>query len=296
MREFIRRYLIIFGGCIVAAIGINFFLLPAHVLSGGLSGIALIFHYLFGLPIGVQIFIMNLPLLAASYKLLGKPYTLDVVLGTFLVSLCLDCLSFISAYNTMDDQMLSSIFGGIVSGVGFGMIFRAGGNTGGPDVIAVIAKKYYGMNVGMAVFGINCLITLVGMILFGLKAALFTLIGIYLTGEMTDKVIAGFNRRKKVIIVSEHSRLIADEIMKNIIRGITFMKGEGAFTGEHKDVIFTVVTLTQVGKIKQAVHRIDPAAFMIISDANEVQGRGFTFSMTATIDDIKRELKKNYLP
>lgn len=295
MQDFIRRYLIIFVGCIITAVGIDFFLLPAHVLSGGLSGIAIIFYYLFGLPVGAQIFVMNLPLLFASYKLLGKSYTLDVVLGTFLVSLCLDALSFISAYNTLDDQMLSSIFGGIVSGIGYGMIFRAGGNTGGPDVIAVIAKKYYGMNVGMAVFGINFLITLIGMVLFGLKAALFTLVGIYLAGEMTDKVIAGFNRRKKVIIVSERSRLIADEIMNNIVRGITFMKGEGAFTGTPKEVIFTVVTLTQVGKIKKAVHRIDPAAFMIISDANEVHGRGFTFALTATPDDIKREMNKNHL-
>jgi uncharacterized membrane-anchored protein YitT (DUF2179 family) len=295
MKEFLQRYLMITLGCAIVAVGIDFFLVPANILSGGLSGIALIFYYLFGLPVGVQIFVMNLPLLLASYKLLGRSYTAEVVLGTFIVSFFVDALSPIAAYNTLDDALLSAIFGGILSGIGYGTIFRFGGNTGGPDVVAVIVRKYYGYNVGMAVFAINFLITLSGMVLFGLKAALFTLIGIYLTGELTDKVIAGFNRKKKVIIVSDKSREIARAIMKSMVRGITFMKGEGAFTGNGKDVIFTVVSLTQLGKLKKAVHTVDPTAFMIISDANEVQGRGFTLDLFATEAEVRRQ-SKSYLP
>lgn len=288
MKTHLARYLRILIGCIIVAIGIDFFLVPAKLLAGGLGGISLIVYYMTGWPIGVQIFIMNIPLLIASYKLLGKTYTLDVVIGTFLVSACLDGLSFLPAYNTLNDPMLSAIFGGIVCGIGFGIVFRANGNTGGPDVIGVIAKKYYGMNIGMVIFGINFLITLVGMCLFGMKEALFTLIGIYLTGEITDKVIAGFNRRKKVIIISKKSREISAEIMKTMIRGITFIKGEGAFTGDDKDILFSVVSLTQIGKIKQVVRRVDPAAFMIISDANEVLGRGFTFDPFATDEEVRK--------
>lgn len=287
MKTHLIRYLRILIGCFIVAIGINFFLMPAQLLAGGLSGIALIIHYIVGWPIGVQIFIMNIPLLIASYKLLGKAYTLDVVIGTFLVSVCLDALSFLPSYNTLNDPMLSAIFGGIVCGVGFGIVFRANGNTGGPDVIGVIVKKYYGMNIGMVIFGINCLITLAGMVLFGMKEALFTLIGIYLTAEITDKVIAGFNRKKNVIIISKKSREISTEIMKTMIRGITFIKGEGAFTGEEKDILFSVVNLTQIGKIKQVVHHVDPAAFMIISDANEVMGRGFTLDTFATDEEVR---------
>lgn len=287
MKTHLIRYLRILIGCFIVAIGINFFLMPAQLLAGGLSGIALIIHYIAGWPIGVQIFIMNIPLLIASYKLLGKAYTLDVVIGTFLVSACLDALSFLPSYNTLNDPMLSAIFGGIVCGLGFGIVFRANGNTGGPDVIGVIVKKYYGMNIGMVIFGINCLITLAGMLLFGMKEALFTLIGIYLTAEITDKVIAGFNRKKKIIIISKKSREISAEIMKTMIRGITFIKGEGAFTGDEKDILFSVVNLTQIGKIKQVVHRVDPAAFMIISDANEVMGRGFTLDTFATDEEVR---------
>lgn len=289
MKQQVKRYFQILIGCAIVALGIDLFMLPAQILTGGLSGIALIFHYLYAWPVGAQIFVLNLPLLIASYKLLGKRYTLDVVLGTFIVSACIDALGFLSAYNDLNDPMLSSIFGGIVCGVGFGVVFRAGGNTGGPDVLGVIAKKYYGMDIGMVVFGVNCLITLAGMLLFGLKAALFTLIGIYLTGELTDKVIGGFNRRKKIIIISQQSEAIANEIMRTMTRGITFLEGQGAFTGKKRTLVFIVVKLTQIGKIKQVVRRVDPTAFMIISDVNEVMGRGFTVDTFATDEEIRRQ-------
>lgn len=289
MKYHLSRYLHILAGCLLVAAGINLFLLPAHLLAGGLSGIALIFHYLFDLPIGLQIFVLNIPLLIASYKFLGKLYTLDAVIGTFLVSLCIDATSFLAIYNTLEDPMLSGIFGGIICGAGFGIVFRANGNTGGVDVIGIIAKKYYALNIGTAIFAVNLLITMAGMMLFGLKAALFTLISIYLTGEVTDKVIAGFNRRKKVIIISQKSQDIAREIMRTMTRGITFIRGEGAFTGQEREMIFSVVNLTQIGKIKQVVTKIDPTAFMIISDVNEVMGRGFTVSTFATDDEMRNQ-------
>lgn len=291
MKYHVTRYLYILFGCLLVAFGINLFLLPAHILSGGLSGVALIFHYLFGWPIGLQIFLINIPLLIASYKLLGKIYTVDVVIGTFLVSACIDGTAFLEAYNNLNDPMLSAIFGGIICGIGFGIVFRANGNTGGVDVIGVIAKKYYDMNIGTAIFAVNCLITLAGMLLFGLKAALFTLIGIYLTGALTDRVIAGFNLKKKVIIISPYSHEIAEQIMATMTRGITFIKSEGAFTRQEKDMILTVVNLTQIGKIKQIVNRLDPSAFIIISDANEVMGRGFTLNPFATDAEIKKRAK-----
>lgn len=279
MKQTISRYARILLGCLLVAIGIDLFLVPGNLLAGGLSGISMIFYYLFQWPIGLQIFVINIPLLIASYKLLGKRYTVDVVIGTFLVSACIDALNFLTVYNQLEDQMLCAIFGGIICGVGYGVVFRADGNTGGVDVIGVIAKKYYAFNIGTTIFVVNCAITLVGMLLFGMKSGLFTLIGIYLTGELTDKVIAGFNRRKQVMIISDRNKEIADEIMATMTRGITFIPGEGAFTGQNREILFSVVSLTQVGKIKQVVDRLDPTAFMIISDANEVMGRGFTISL-----------------
>lgn len=279
MKQNISRYARILLGCVLVAVGINLFLVPGNLLAGGLSGISMIFYYLFQWPIGLQIFVINIPLLVASYKLLGKRYTVDVILGTFLVSACIDALNFLTVYNQLEDQMLCAIFGGIICGVGYGVVFRAEGNTGGVDVIGVIAKKYYAFNIGTTIFVVNCVITFVGMLLFGMKSGLFTLIGIYLTGELTDKVIAGFNRRKQVMIISDRNKEIADEIMATMTRGITFIPGEGAFTGQNREILFSVVSLTQVGKIKQVVDRLDPTAFMIISDANEVMGRGFTISL-----------------
>ena len=270
------RYLGIVFGCLIAACSINLFVVPSHLLTGGVTGIAMIIYYLAELPIGLQTLIYNLPLLIMSYKLLGRNSTVDVIVGTVIFSICLDATRFLNAYAPAHDLMLASIYGGIFNGIGYGIVFRMNGSTGGFDILGAIIKKYYSMNMGTVIFAFNCIIVSIAGFLFGIEPALFTLICMYTNSIVTDKVIAGLNRRKAVLIVSEKSKEIADGIMNEIKRGVTFLHGQGGFSGAERNVVMVVVSLTQIAKLKIIVHAIDRNAFMIIMSASEVMGRGFT--------------------
>lgn len=281
------RYAGITLGCLIASCSINLFLVPSHLLTGGATGIAIIVYYLSGLPIGLQTFLYNIPLLAAAWKALGRSYTFDVVIGTAIFSFCLDLTRFLNAYAPVNDVMLAAIFGGVFNGIGYGLVFRMNGSTGGFDIIGAIVKKYYSLNMGGVIFGFNCLIMLVAAFLFGVAPAMFTLICMYMNAMITDKVIAGFNSRKAVLIVSNHSEAIAEAIME-VGRGVTFLHGQGAFTRRERNVVFVVVTLTQVAKVKMLTNAIDRNAFMIIMSANEVMGRGFSLPGVPIGNVIKR--------
>ena len=270
------KYLGIMVGCLIAASSINLFVVPSSLLTGGVTGIAIIFYFLAGLPIGVQTLAYNVPLLIASYKLLGKKYTVDVVIGTLMFSFALDATKFLSGMLPVEDMMLASIYGGIFNGIGYGIVFRMNGSTGGFDILGAIFKKYYSMDIGSVIFGFNCLIVVVAGALFSVNSAMFTLICMYATSQMTNKVIDGFNQRKAILIISDKAKDIADGIIADIGRGVTFLNGEGAYTGDPKKIVMVVVSMTQLAKIKIVVNTVDKNAFMMILAASEVQGRGFT--------------------
>lgn len=270
------KYLGILAGCLIAASSINIFVVPSSLLTGGVTGIAIIFYFLAGLPIGVQTLLYNVPLLIASYKLLGKKYTVDVVIGTLMFSFALDATKFLSAYTPTDDLMLAAIYGGIFNGVGYGIVFRMNGSTGGFDILGAIFKKYYSMEIGSVIFGFNCVIVAIAGGLFSISSAMFTLICMYITSQMTNKVIDGLNQRKAVLIISDKAKDIADGIIADIGRGVTFLQGEGAYTGDPKKIVMVVVSMTQIAKLKIVVNAVDRNAFMLILSASEVMGRGFT--------------------
>ena len=276
MKKNAGRYLLITLGCLISTCSINLFLVPHQLLSGGISGIAIIFYYLVGLPIGVQILAMNLPLLYLAYKMFGKKYALDILFGIVIFSLLVDITSFLNHFNAVDDVMLAAIYGGVFTGIGYGIVFRSNSSTGGMDIVAAIVKTKYGFSVGFINFAVNCGLMVVASLLFGLKLAMFTLISMFISSNLSDKVVAGLNNKKTVVIISGKSEEIAEEIIKEVGRGVTYLKGQGAFTLQDKDIIFVVVNLTQIAKIKLIVDGIDKYAFMIVQDANEVLGRGFT--------------------
>ena len=270
------RHLGIVLGCLIAACSINLFVVPSHLLTGGVTGIAMIVYYLAELPIGLQTLAYNIPLLIASYKLLGKNYTIDVIIGTVIFSICLDATKFLGTYAPVNDLMLASVYGGIFNGIGYGIVFRMNGSTGGFDILGAIVKKYYSMNMGTVIFGFNCVIVTIAGVLFGIEPAMFTLICMYTNSIMTDKVIAGLNRSKTVLIVSEKSKEISDGIMNELGRGVTFLHGQGAFSGDERNIVMVVVSLTQIAKLKIIGHALDRNAFMLIMSASEVVGRGFS--------------------
>ncbi|WP_346353788.1 YitT family protein [Azotosporobacter soli] len=279
IKKMLIQYIVVTIGCILCSIAINFFFVPHQLLSGGISGLAIIIFYLFNLPIGAQILAMNIPLLYAAYRLIGKSYAVHTVFGTLMFSFMVDAIKPFATV-PIDDPILAALTGGILSGLGAGLIFRVNGSSGGMDIVAAIIKKYYSFNMGFVSFSFNCLITMIAAFFFGLKLAILTLIAMYITATLTDKVVEGINRKKTVFIVSYRSTEIAAAILDEIGRGATILHGEGAFTHQSKQVIFVVVSLTQIAQIKFIVEEVDPLAFVIVTDAAEVMGRGFTLPGT----------------
>lgn len=276
LKKNFKMYLMTGLGSVICGVSINLFLVPHHMLSGGISGIAMIFYFLFHWPIGLAVAIMNFPVFYSGYKLLDKEFVVTGIYGMLLFSIAIDSTKFLTSYNLTDDILLASIIGGVISGIGSGLIFRVGGNSGGLDVIALIIKKYYSLHLGSVIFGINCLLMLISAFLFGFKPAMYTLISMYIGANVVDKVIEGFNRRKTITIIAENCDEIAAAILQEIGRGVTFLHGEGAFTNQERKVILVVVTLTQLAKVKNIIMEHDPKAFMFIQDTAEVSGRGFT--------------------
>ena len=269
-------YLASFVGSLVVAIGMNAFFIPFHLLSSGLSGVAIMFYFLTGLPVGIGIFILNIPIMIACYKFMGRSYTVLSIVGTIMLSVLVDVTSFLSTWNIMHDAMLSSITGGILSGIGFGIIYKYNGNSGGLDVVGAIVKKYYSLEMGNVVMVINSLILVAAAYMFSLEMAVLTFVSTYITAFITNKVVIGLKQRKSVFIISNHAEEIANLLMRYIGHGATYLYGQGAYTMQDKRIIYAVIKLTEIAKIKELVNKIDPGAFMIISDASEVVGRGFT--------------------
>lgn len=276
MQQRFWRYAMVGLGSMISGAAINAFLVPHHMLSGGISGIAMIFYFLFNWPLGVMIAIGNIPLFYAAYKLLDREYLIGALFGLAIFSVSIDATRFLTEINLVDDIILAAVYGGVISGIGSGIIFRVGGSAGGTDIIAFIVKKYYSYNMGLVIFSINLVIMAVAAFLFGVKPAMYTLITMFIGSSVTDKVIEGFNRKKTIMIISDLSDEIATGILSEVGRGVTILKGEGAYTRSDKRVIFVVVTLTQIARIKFIVEKVDPHAFMIVQDAAEVMGRGFT--------------------
>lgn len=276
MHNDVKRYLQVALGTLISAISVNTFLIPHHFLSGGVSGIALILHYLFGLPVGLLIALMNIPLFIWASRVLDRDFIFLGAFGMIVFSLGVDATEFLREVRFIDDAMLAAVYGGVLSGFGNGLVFRVeNGNAGGADIPGRIVRKQYSLNVGTVLFLINMVIVTIASAFFGIKPAMLTLISMYIAAAVLDKTIEGFDRKKVVIIVSNRPQEIADAIMKEVGRGVTFLHGQGAYTRHQKELLYCVVKVTQLAGIKKVVQSYDQCAFMTVQDAAEVMGEGF---------------------
>ena len=283
------RYFQIILGCFIVCMGFNLFLIQAHLLTGGLSGVALIIYYLAGIPVGMQNLAYNLPIIYVAYRVFGKLYAIDTILGTVVLSVIWDATAFLQdSVHITADPMLNAIFGGVLAGVGFGMIFRSNANTGGLDVVGAVVKKFWGIDVGTVIFVLNFVIVMGSAAIFTMQEALYTLVAIYVTAELTNRVAAGLNREKSIMIVSPRAQEICNDILANVHRGVTIIEGKGGFAREHKEILFVVVRLTQVSRVKTIVDHYDSQAFMIVSNTSEVSGKGFTLECESYEDALQK--------
>lgn len=273
-------FLYIIFGSFLASIGVNMFLIHAKLLSGGVTGLALIVQYLFKIEAGYIILLSNIPLFILSLKKLDKKFTIYSLVGTLSFSLSLVLTHSISNILNINDNLLYCLYGGVINGIGFGLVFTHRGSTGGFDIITmIIRKKHSNLNIGTISFGINLIIVSIGAFIFGLPNALYTLIAMYITSFVMDNVVKGLRQTKSVFIITEREEEVSKLIMMNLHRGVTYLYGEGAYTKEHKKILYCIIPLSQLPELKNIVTKIDEKAFISILDASEVQGKGFKTSL-----------------
>ena len=269
-------FLIIFIGCFIASLGVNLFLVNAKLLSGGATGAGLILQYLFEIPSGLTVFLINIPLFFISYKFLNPKFTLYSAVGMISLSLSLILTKPLSSLVKVDDLLLYCIYGGVICGLGYGIVFSRNGSTGGTDIITmVLRKKYSNFEIGKLSFGLNCIIVFIGALIFGLPKALYTLISMFVQGVVVDKVINGFTSKKLLLILTEKEQDIIQYVIKDMNRGVTSLVAEGEYTHELKKMLYIAVTSGQMIRLKNKILRIDPKAFITIIDVSEVNGKGF---------------------
>lgn len=278
----IRTLIYITIGATVFGTGVQGFIVPHQLLSGGISGLSLIIYYITQgvLSLGTINFLLNIPVLYAAWRWLGRWHLGVTLFGTLFMSVIINVLAPLSTLELTHNPIIGGILGGLFSGLGLGIVYRGGGNTGGIDPIALIIRNRFGLQIGSILFGINMMILVAGAIVINIEAAATTLISTYLSAMVTNKVISGFNQRKAMFIISYKPVTICNLIIEKLGRGATILNGKGAYTHQPKQVIMVVVSLLQVARLKAAVEAEDPTAFMVITDAAEVIGTGFSAKST----------------
>lgn len=274
MRNTIISYIIITFGSLFTAVGLDMFLIPNRIAAGGVSGLATLAFYVFGAPVGLTMLAINIPLFIASLRVLGARFGIKTLFGFFTLSVFVDLLEPVLKSPT-SDPLLASIFGGVITGIGLGVVFRAGGTTGGTDLAAQLLLKYIATSSGQALLVIDGFVIALAGFVFSAELALYALIAVFITSRVIDIVQEGVGYGRAAFIISDHDQEIAQAIIKRLDRGATFFDGRGAYSLKKKGILLTVVNRSEVTRLKVLVSEIDPAAFVIMTNVNEVLGEGF---------------------
>lgn len=281
LKHRIFEYGLIVIGAFILAVGFVFFINPYNIVPGGVYGIGIVVHHMIpAIPIGTFGLALNIPLTIIGIRILGPKFGIKTVLGMILASGFMDGLTFIvgedDPLQLADDLLLASIFGAILIGLGLGLIFRSRATSGGSDIIAMIFAKYTSLPVGQLLIIIDSIIVLFGLVVLrDWKIPLYSWLVIYITGQVIDIVLKGLSYDNALMIVSEKHEEIKVRIMNDLERGGTYLKGEGMFTGQEKNVIFVVVSRRELTILKTWINQIDKDAFVTVIDTRETLGDGF---------------------
>ena len=271
-------YSIIFTGAVIYALSVVIFTAPNNIAPGGLTGIGTVLNYLFDFPIGVSIFVLNVPLFIWGAVENGISFLAKTIFGTAVVSLAIDIMGlFVPVY--MGDVMLASIFGGILNGAGLGLIFYRGGSTGGTDIVSLnIHKRFPFISTGTVILLSDAVTIAIAAFAYGnIESALYAVIAIFVSTKVIDALIYGFSRDhgKMMLIVTEKYEEITAELFKTVKRGVTYLEAKGGYSKEAKKVIMCALRPQQVYKVNNIVKSIDEKAFTIVTTAGIIKGEGF---------------------
>lgn len=261
------------AGTALLASAFNLFLLPNKIAAGGVSGLAVILFHLFQFPVGLTVLAVNIPLFIMAWIFLGWRFVANSLAGTLLFPFMLELLSFLPVVTT--DLLLASIYGGIGTGLGLGLVFRSGGSTGGTALAAQLINRFLGLSSGQSLVGADLAIIVAAGFIFNPEVALFALLSLFISSKVIDFVQEGFGFSKAALIISDKQKDICERITGELGRGATLLKGHGAYTGQERGIILCVVSQPQVTRLKNIVKEADPGAFVIVSSVGEVLGEGF---------------------
>lgn len=274
-----RDYVLMTVGAVVTAYGLDAFLIPNRLAAGGLSGLATILHFVFAsqvtLPVGTTMLVMNLALLVVAFRSGGWRYGARTIYGTVVLSVAIDALApFIRPLATTD-PLLAALYGGAITGLGLGLVFKAGGNTGGTDLIAQVLARRISLGLGQIMLAVDAVVMLIAALAFGPNLALYGIVAVFISGGVIDLVQEGLSVNKAAYIISDTPAAVSDVILNDLGRGATGFSARGLYTGQDREVIFTVVSRRELDALKTLVRVADPSAFIIITDVHEVLGEGF---------------------
>ncbi len=275
------------GVCLVA-FGLEQFLVPNNIIDGGIVGISIITSYITKLPLGIFIFFFNLPFLYFGYKHLGKHFLFSSLFSIGLLAIVVSIFHHFPSVTK--DLLLSSIFGGIIIGIGLGIIFRNNGSLDGTEIVAIAFSRKISFSVGEIIMFFNIFILASAGVVFGWDRAMYSLIAYFIIFKTIDVVLDGFDESKSVIIVSDLYEDIALAIMNHLERGVTYIDGQGGYTKEPKKIIFCVITRLELAELKHLISEIDPSAFIAIENVHEVTG-GFIKKKKPLLKFNQKKLK-----
>jgi len=272
-----RDYLMIAAGCLLQALAIRLFLVPANLVNGGIAGIAQLINHYTGWPIGLMIFIGNVPLFLMGWRFLGGPrFALRTAFAVMAVSVFTDGLYFFLPKDGLtSDLVLNTLYGGVISGIGFGLVYLGRGTSGGSDILARILNHWKGISLSQSYLITDSLVMFAGGLVFSWENALYAIVMLYISGLTAEVTTEGSNVVRTAMIVTTRPQEIADLILHDMERGVTCLSGKGGFTGQARDVLYVVISRSEVNQLKTLVREADPKAFLVIGQAHEAIGEGF---------------------
>ncbi|WP_342560680.1 YitT family protein [Psychrobacillus sp. FSL W7-1457] len=282
----LKNILMIILGSAIFSFGFVHFNMQNELGEGGFSGITLILYFVFHLDVSVMNLVLNIPMFILGWKLLGRRVFYYTLIGTFSASVFLKISQIYEIQlGINDDLFLASLFAGVFIGVGLGIIFRAGGTTGGVDIIARLAQKYLGWSMGKTMFMFDAVVIMVSWLTFlDIRSMMYTLVAVFVGARVIDFVQEGAYAARGAFIISDHQDAIANRITNEMDRGVTVLKGYGHYTKKDREVLYCVISKNEIIRLKTIIASVDPHAFVSVTEMNDVMGEGFT------LDEQKKPL------
>jgi uncharacterized membrane-anchored protein YitT (DUF2179 family) len=263
-------------GAFVYSAGLNNFIIVNHLAEGGFVGISILLLYLLHVPVSVTFLVLNIPLFILAWKVFGRDFIWKTILGVVAVSFF---AQFTQHWQpSIPDKLLAALYGGVVTGIGLGIIFRFGATTGGSDIIARLVRQYMGMPMGRVMFTIDVIVILIVAFLIGKQVAMYSLVALFVASRVIDFVLEGPSSSRAAMIISDHPQEIATRVHNELGRGTTILKGIGGYTGQTKEVLYCVISREQLIRLQQIATEEDPRAFVVLNEVHDVMGEGFTYT------------------